>query len=127
MNNVYINPTDNYGKAILEQNKIEFEAQMKEIISNKINTMQEKIKNQKKLLKEKDEEIEKLNYIIDKQDRDIVALSNGNRKLNNIINELEKWLNEEINNNVDGIKSFGGYQCKRTLDKLNELKGSDKE
>ena len=49
-------------------------------------------------VKDLENEIERLNYIIDKQDRDITALSNGNRKLNNIINEIKKldlYISEE--------------------------------
>lgn len=53
---------------------------------------------QKKLLikrdKEHQKEIEKLNYIIDKQDRDIVALSNGNRKLKEKIDKAIEHLKE---------------------------------
>ena len=46
-------------------------------------------------------------------------------KLEDNWNELKKWLEEEIEHNVDGIKSFGGYQCKRTLDKMQELEGNN--
>lgn len=41
---------------------------------------------------------------------------------NRILIELEEWLKEEIEHNVDGTKSFSGYQCKETLDKIQELK-----
>ena len=43
-------------------------------------------------------------------------------RLNNIIEELEKFIQKELENNIDGEKSFGGYQCKIILDKLQELK-----
>lgn len=56
-------------------------------------------------------------------------------RLNNIINELEKWLNERICLNkfdkdyINGMTfvgvNLGMYQM--FLDKLQELKGSDKE
>lgn len=39
-----------------------------------------------------------------------------------VLNELEEWLKEQIKLNVDGIRSFSGYQCKETLDKIQELK-----
>lgn len=41
---------------------------------------------------------------------------------NDILTELEEWLKQEIEHNVDGTKSFSGYQCKETLDKIQELK-----
>ena len=52
---------------------------------------------------------------IDKQEKEI-------ERLNNIINELERWLNEEKE------ATFYDYQfaIEDVLDKLRELKGSDK-
>ena len=53
-----------------------------------------------------------------------------NKRLNNIINELEKWLDEEY----QYYDKYGSAptgcamgQINRTKDKLQELKGSDKE
>lgn len=40
--------------------------------------------------------------------------------------EIEKFVENELKNNIDGVKSFGGYQCKVILDKINELKGDNK-
>lgn len=41
---------------------------------------------------------------------------------NTVLDELEEWLKEQIKLNVDGIRSFSGYQCKETLNKIQELK-----
>lgn len=49
------------------------------------------------------------------------------QELTNNWNELEEFIQKELDNNVDGIKSFGGYQCKIILDKMKEIKDSDKE
>lgn len=46
-------------------------------------------------------------------------------QLTNNWNELEEFIQKELDNNVDGIKSFGGYQCKIILDKMKEIKGGD--
>lgn len=81
---------------------------------------------QKELLikrdKEHQKEIERLNYIIDKQDRDIVALSNGNRKLKERIdkatNHLKKVMKDEEEYEEDYI--YNKYL-------LDILQGSDKE
>lgn len=72
------------------------------------------------------EEIKRLNYIIDKQDRDITALSNGNRKLNNIINNFEKWLEEYISllKEPDIYEEQTLEDLKEVLDKLRVLKGN---
>lgn len=44
-------------------------------------------------------------------------------RLNNIINELEKWLKEEQINSVD----LDEWTIIQVRDKITELKGSDKE
>ena len=53
-----------------------------------------------------------------------------NKKLNNIINELEKWLiiQHDIYKNID-IEENTRLSCQylKVKDKLQELKGSDKE
>ena len=56
---------------------------------------------------------------IDKQEEEI-------ERLNNIINELEKWLDEEtkLSNETDTLEHISYIEV---LDKLQELKGSDKE
>lgn len=45
-------------------------------------------------------------------------------RLNNIINELEKYINEEYIYDELGMKIFDASELQ---DKLQELKGSDKE
>ena len=60
------------------------------------------------------------------------------KRLNNIINNIEKWLQEEIKSTKEKIKVCDDeedrgiyldkvYNYKDVLDKLQELKGSDKE
>jgi predicted nucleotidyltransferase len=46
------------------------------------------------------------------------------KRLNNIINELEKYINEEYIYDELGMKIFDASELQ---DKLQELKGSDKE
>ena len=55
---------------------------------------------------------------IDYEDKFYVLQSNWN--------SLREWLEEQIRLNVDGIKSYSGYQCKEVLDKMNELEGGEK-
>ena len=38
-----------------------------------------------------------------------------------VIDKIKEFIQSELDNNIDGEKSFGGYQCKIILDKLNEL------
>ena len=51
-------------------------------------------------------------------------LLNEIERLNNIINELEKYINEEYIYDELGMKIFDASELQ---DKLQELKGSDKE
>ena len=72
-------------------------------------------------------EIEKLNYIIDKQDRDIVALSNGNKKLKTGIDKALEYINEHLD-----VTEYGEVILTHTFDKYNlkeleDILGSDKE
>lgn len=39
--------------------------------------------------------------------------------------ELKNFIEEEIEHNVDGVKSFSGYQCKIILDKMQEIESRD--
>lgn len=43
------------------------------------------------------------------------------QRKDNIINEIKKFVENELNHNVDKEKSFMGYQCKIILDKIKEL------
>ena len=45
-------------------------------------------------------------------------------RLNNILNELEKWLGEKQFERIDNIGIYALYET--VLQKLQELKGSDK-
>ena len=72
-------------------------------------------------LEKADKEIERLNNIIDKQDRDITTLTKDKIKLKNIINELKKYLIEMSDKSWD---DNGAYDD--VLDKLYELKGDNK-
>ena len=60
----------------------------------------------------------------------IMKIANERDRLNNIINELEKYLQENINNIYTYFDNtpFGVEETyKEVLSKLQELKGSDKE
>lgn len=47
-------------------------------------------------------------------------------KLQSNWNSLREWLEKQISNDLDGIFSYSGRQCKETLDKMNELEGKNK-
>ena len=64
--------------------------------------------------KELYDRIDKVNNYVQEQKQEI-------EKLNNIINELEKYLDEALG------QDMYRYDFKIILDKLQELKGSDKE
>ena len=72
-------------------------------------------------LLEDTKEINELRSNIKEQDKEI-------ERLNNIINELEKWLEERLEKlDISGYDDeiFAGIEL--ALEKLQELKGSDKE
>ena len=71
---------------------------------------------------QKDKEIERLNHIIDKQDRDITTLTKCKIKLKYIINELEKWIKE---NDLGKYRTENVVDTDELLDKLQELKGEN--
>jgi len=71
-------------------------------------------------IEEKDKEIESLKQINKEHQKINGELRVENEKLNNIINELEKYLIEQVE------KSYSN-DYDDVLDKLQELKGSDKE
>lgn len=68
-------------------------------------------------------EIERLNKIIEKNKYSADEL-NEIERLNNIINELEKWIKE---NNLGKYRTENVIDTDELLDKLQELKGSNKE
>lgn len=77
----------------------------------------------------KDKEIDRLNNIIDKQDRDITTLTKDKIKLKNIINELEKLLKQELNtirNDEFFCNLTNEDYIEFILDKLKELKEGNK-
>jgi flagellin-specific chaperone FliS len=72
---------------------------------------------------------EALENKIEEKDKEI-------ERLNNIINELEKWLEESIEKHTDdyidwkydrNVYLAGSKKLQNVFDKLQELKGSDKE
>lgn len=66
----------------------------------------------------------KISYTrLDKHDRAIEVLINENERLNNIINELEKWLKEKQILYGINQQGFTWGVCGEALDKLKELKG----
>ena len=65
-----------------------------------------------------------------------IELSSENQRLNNIINELEKWVVESIEKYTEDYLDWkydrnvylaGSKKLQNVLDKLQELKGVDKE
>lgn len=56
------------------------------------------------------ENISSINYMIYQLDQ-----------LTNNWNELEEFIQKELDN-IDGMKSLSGYQCKIILDKMKEIK-----
>jgi hypothetical protein len=81
------------------------------------------------------------NCVIDKQKakllmRYINKKEKEKERLNNIINELEKWLEESIEKHTEDYLDWkydrnvylaGSEKLQNVFDKLQELKGSDKE
>ena len=96
--------------------------------------MRNNFKELNKRLDEREEEIERLNNIIKNYEintiptleHNIDVLVDSEDRLNNIINELEKWFKEMSEyNGLGGSDERFYYQgC---LDYLKELKGSDNE
>ena len=99
--------------------------------------MQEEIKEILEELKDDKQMCSHCYYRIFKDDRDklldyITNLQEENERLNNIIDELEKYFNEELENYTIEIENKNkgklGYtlpikgEIKNILDKLNELK-----
>ena len=81
-----------------------FQMELEDKFNRKIKYREKKLKNQRMIIGKQQEEIE---------------------RLNNIINELEKWLDEESEKT---ILSTGHLTCLMMCKiKLQELKGSDKE
>ena len=80
-------------------------------------------------LNDKEEEIERL--IISLQAQEELTMNEHIKveRLNNIINELEKWFKDM---NLEKLATFDDYDIgqynayKKVIDKLQELKGSDK-
>ena len=104
-------------------------------MGEELKKLEELLANDRKIIEENYKEIERLTKV--EQEHQILngMLRKENDRLNNIINELEKWLNEKIclnKNDKDYINSmtFVGVNLQMYqmfLDKLQELKGSDKE
>ena len=98
-----------------------------------IEEMPEEIDRLLEINEELKKEIERLNNKLkETQDclKDMLHMDNDkeNDRLNNIINELEEWLKKEIfdlNGDYDYESVISGYE--NVLNKLKELKGSDKE
>ena len=56
----------------------------------------------------------------------IHTLQDKNERLNNIINELEKWLEEDTEKSMMTMETGRSFNMFDILDKLQELKGSVK-
>lgn len=93
------------------------------------------MKEQKKLIimfKNKKKEIERLNNRVKQLEKSIMIsnkkhsfMTKDNIKLRTIINELEKDLEEKIDE--DRLNILSNSHWKYVLDKLQELKGDDKQ
>lgn len=127
----------------------------KNIYKSKNSTLRIEKMNLIKAVERKNKEIERLHNIINDMDKQIDNLCNNQKReverLNNIINELEKDVKERIDFYKQEIKEFqddlftSNYEeiedakneikirrchiieLEDTLDKIEELKGSDKE
>lgn len=86
-------------------------------INKKVYDMAQEIEKLNKENKELDKACARKSRYIDKKDLEI-------GRLNNIINELEKYINEEYIYDELGMKIF---DASKLQDKLQELKGVDKE
>lgn len=80
-----------------------------------------------KKIAEKDKEIERLKEDNEYLNKVNIELSTEKNRLNNIIDELEKWVKEdkECFETQFYMGRCVNFQC--ILDKIQELKGSDKE
>ena len=76
------------------------------------------------IIEEYEKEIERLKEDNEYLNKVNIKLSAEKNRLNNIINELEKYINEEYIYDELGMKIFDASTLQ---DKLQELKGSDKE
>lgn len=70
------------------------------------------------------EENKKLNYIIEKQDRDIIALSKGNKKLKSRIEKAIEYIKGTI---FFGLRSGKTIMSKYLNELLNILEGRSDE
>lgn len=75
-----------------------------------------------KYILELEEEVKKLNHIIDKQDKDITVLSKGNSKLKSIIDDLQQKHNFAENILYDYLYKDKKI-TKEVYDKFKEGKG----
>lgn len=66
------------------------------------------------------------NDYVREEDKELIRLTKEVDRLNNIINELEKYL-IEAKEKVKEVSFDGSSGLQMALDKLQELKGSDKE
>ena len=82
------------------------------------------------------EQRRKVENFIEYQVQLIDSLDKEIERLNNIINELEKWLGESIEKHTEDYLDWkydrkvylaGSEKLQNVFDKLQELKGSDKE
>ena len=68
-------------------------------------------------------EIDNLNYIIDKQDKDITILSKGNKQLKEVIEEAREYINSKVISNgkiIDQLRKIEVKELLQILDKAME-------
>jgi len=130
MNNNYVNEMEDYlyNHNYISRNKNKNPLRQQELSVERASCIVQKYRT---LTEEKDKEIERLNKEKDDLDDCNRHLYNENKKLNNIINELEKYHIKSMKNleNTEEFKYIGinhikilYEEHKRTLNKLKELK-----
>ena len=72
------------------------------------------------------EETEKLNHIIDKQDRDITTISNGNKRLNNVLDEIREWSKKKKQKMYKSRNQIAVYMLNDLLQILDKVKENEK-
>lgn len=108
----------------VEENEISFDKSFFEIEKDLIKNKSESYFRDIDLLEELEFELRHENLKIVSVNKNLKEKDNEIDRLNNIINELERWLKEDLKNNYRDA----GYRHNliiEVLDKLKELKDSD--
>ena len=87
-------------------------------MSEELKKLEEILANDREIIEENYKEIERLTKVEQEHQRINGELREENKRINNIINELEKDMNRD---------DLSYVETQYVLDKLHELKGEDKE